>query len=94
MGLSINFHGSLSRKIVGWDVSDSLEESSTCMALKKYFYKYFPKKGVLIHSDRGVQYTSKEFRKVLKKHNAVQSMSRKGNCWDNISVPDSRSIIL
>lgn len=75
-----------SRKIVGWDLSNSLEAASTCMALKKYFYKYSPKKGVLIHSDRGVQYTSKEFRRALKKQKAVQSMSRKGECYDNAVV--------
>ncbi len=72
-----------SRKIVGWDLSKNLEAESTCMALKKYYYKCNPGKGVMIHSDRGVQYTSRDFRKILKKQKAVQSMSRKGNCWDN-----------
>ncbi len=37
----------------------------------------------MIHSDRGVQYASDDFRKILKKHHFIQSMSRKGNCWDN-----------
>jgi len=72
-----------SRKVVGWDLSETLEASSTCKALEKYFYKYSAKRGVLIHSDRGIQYTSDNFRKILKKEKAVQSMSRKGNCWDN-----------
>ncbi len=44
-----------SRKVVGWDLSDSLDASSTCMALRKYYYKNSPGKGVLVHSDRGVQ---------------------------------------
>ncbi len=72
-----------SRKVVGWDLSESLEAESTCMALKKYFFKCNPCNGVMIHSDRGVQYTSEEFRKILKNNKAIQSMSRKGNCWDN-----------
>ena len=38
---------------------------------------------LIIHSDRGVQYACKDFRKVLLKHRFVQSMSRKGDCWDN-----------
>ena len=42
-----------------------------------------PGAGLIIHSDRGVQYACKDFRKVLKKHGFIQSMSRKGNCWDN-----------
>jgi len=38
---------------------------------------------MMIHSDRGVQYASQDFRKLLKKNGFIQSMSRKGNCWDN-----------
>ena len=37
----------------------------------------------MIHSDRGVQYASQDFKKALKKHGFIQSMSRKGDCWDN-----------
>ena len=40
----------------------------------------------MIHSDRGVQYVSQDFRKVLKTHGFIQSMSRKGNCWDNVAT--------
>jgi putative transposase len=42
-----------------------------------------PPNGLMHHSDRGVQYASKAYQKVLKKHGMVCSMSRKGNCWDN-----------
>jgi putative transposase len=42
-----------------------------------------PAKGLIFHSDRGSQYASQEFRKVLKQNKMIQSMSRKGNCWDN-----------
>jgi len=42
-----------------------------------------PGKGLMIHSDRGVQYASQEFKSCLKNYGFIQSMSRKGNCWDN-----------
>ena len=41
------------------------------------------KKGMLFHSDRGVQYVSKKFTNVLDSYGIIRSMSRKGNCWDN-----------
>ncbi len=75
-----------SRKIVGWDLSKSLEAKSTCKAFKKYQFKYGSDEGLLVHSDRGIQYVSKEFRQILESIKAEQSMSRKGNCWDNAVV--------
>lgn len=76
-----------SRKVVGWDLSESLKADSTCKALNKYLQNGVAA-GLIIHSDRGVQYASKDFRKILNSIQAVQSMSRKGNCWDN-SVAES-----
>lgn len=75
-----------SRKIVGWDLSSSLAAKSTCKAFQKYLFKYGADKGLLVHSDRGIQYASKDFRHLLKSIDAKQSMSRKGNCWDNAVV--------
>jgi putative transposase len=75
-----------SRKIVGWDLSESLAAESTCKAFRKYLFKYGEEDGLLVHSDRGIQYASKEFRQILESINAEQSMSRKGNCWDNAVV--------
>ncbi len=72
-----------SRIIVGWDLSASLDRSSVIRALKKAIARRRPPKGLMIHSDRGVQYASREFRKLLAKYGCTQSMSRKGNCWDN-----------
>lgn len=72
-----------SRIVVGWDLSQSLERHSTIHALKKAIWRRRPEKGLMIHSDRGVQYASADFKTVLKSHKFVQSMSRKGNCWDN-----------
>lgn len=76
-----------SRSVVGWDLSESLECHSLINAFDKAVVRRRPDKGLMIHSDRGVQYASKEFRKNLKSHvkshGFIQSMSRKGDCWDN-----------
>jgi putative transposase len=72
-----------SRKVVGWDLNKSLSADSTCNAFKKYLYRNNNPKGMLVHSDRGIQYASEKFRSLLESVEAVQSMSRKGNCWDN-----------
>ena len=72
-----------SRMVVGWDLSSSLDRKSTVRALRKAIMRRNPKAGLLIHSDRGVQYASYDFRNVLERHVFKQSMSRKGNCWDN-----------
>ncbi len=71
-----------SRCVVGWDLSGSLERHSVIRALNKAIIRRRPGRGLMIHSDRGVQYASQDFKKVLKKHSFIQSMSRKGNCWD------------
>lgn len=72
-----------SRLVVGWDLSSSLERFSVIHALNKAITRRRPGKGLMIHSDRGIQYASLDFRAALEKHGFVQSMSRKGNCWDN-----------
>ena len=72
-----------SRMVVGWDLSQTLERHSTIHALKKAIWRRRPEQGLMIHSDRGVQYASADFRAELKAHKFIQSMSRKGNCWDN-----------
>ncbi len=71
-----------SRKVVGWDLSRKLTAESTCNAFRKYLYRCNHPQGVLVHSDRGIQYASEQFRSLLGSVDAVQSMSRKGNCWD------------
>lgn len=72
-----------SRKVVGWDLSESLDSQSTVNAFDKALWNRTPKAGLLVHSDRGIQYASKHFRSRINKHGCKQSMSRKGNCWDN-----------
>ena len=72
-----------SRMVVGWALSSSLSTQMVLTALYRGIRARRPGPGLIIHSDRGVQYACKEFRQVLEKHNFVQSMSRKGDCWDN-----------
>jgi transposase InsO family protein len=72
-----------SRMVVGWYVSTSLSHEGVLQALYRAIWRRKLPDGVMIHSDRGVQYCCEGFRKVLAMHKFVQSMSRKGNCWDN-----------
>jgi putative transposase len=72
-----------SRMVVGWALSSSLSTEMVLTALKRGLRNRRPGARLVIHSDRGVQYASRDFRKVLEKHQFVQSMSRKGDCWDN-----------
>ena len=72
-----------SRIVTGWSVSRSLNHEMVTEALQMGIWRRRPEKGLMIHSDQGVQYACDDFRNMLKKHRFVQSMSRKGNCWDN-----------
>jgi putative transposase len=71
------------RRIVGWAVSDSPDSSLTLQALTMAYYSRSCPDGVMFHSDQGCHYTSEAYRKGLKKYGIKQSMSRRGNCWDN-----------
>ena len=77
-----------SRIVVGWDLSESLDRHSMIHAFQKSLWRRRPPSGLLVHSDRGVQYASADFGNLLSKNGFIQSMSRKGNCWDN-SVAES-----
>jgi transposase InsO family protein len=72
-----------SRMVVGWCVSRSLGHEMVLAALHRAFWLRRPPKGLVFHSDRGIQYCCDGFRKVTAFLKIVQSMSRKGNCWDN-----------
>lgn len=73
------------RKVIGWSLSQSMHAAVTVVAAYKMaLINRGICKGLIFHSDRGVQYASEEFRELLGKGDmVVQSMSRKGNCWDN-----------
>ena len=72
-----------SRRIVGWAFSSSLESSLVVSAFEMACQSRKPRDGLVFHSDQGVQYASFEFRQALARLEVVQSMSRKGDCWDN-----------
>lgn len=69
--------------IVGWSMSDRMCKSLVINALYEACRRRNPKAGLLLHSDRGSQYCSKEYQKIIEKRKFICSMSRKGNCWDN-----------
>lgn len=74
------------RKIIGWAFSDNLSTSDTIIpAWEMALAKTTITKELIFHSDRGVQYASDKFTSLIKNYNGLikQSMSRKGNCWDN-----------
>jgi len=72
-----------SRKIVGWSLSSSLSAELVTRALMMAIIHRNPEPGIIFHSDRGSQYTSNAFRKLLKSYKIEQSMSSTGNCYDN-----------
>ena len=72
-----------SRMVVGWALSSSLSHETVVVALKRAIRRRGPTNGLVFHSDRGVQYACTGFRDELEGHGFVQSMSRKGDCWDN-----------
>jgi putative transposase len=71
------------RKVVGWSCSDSPDSSLTCAALRMAFESRGRPTGVMFHSDQGCHYTSLQYRQLLWRYRMIQSMSRRGNCWDN-----------
>ena len=71
------------RKVVGWSMDTSMKTELCMTALDLAVGRENPGEGLIHHSDRGVQYASHEFRQALLEKHFVQSMSRKGNCYDN-----------
>jgi len=72
-----------SRQVIGWALDDHMRTSLCLQALKMAYGRKKPTKGLMHHSDRGSQYASSAYREELALMGMRQSMSRKGNCWDN-----------
>ena len=72
-----------SRKVVGWSMRYSLHTILVNDALLMAIKRRNPSKGLIYHTDRGSQYASYEHRDLLKQYGIIQSMSKKGDCWDN-----------
>ena len=72
-----------SRKVVGWSMDDNMETSLVNNALQMALHNRTPPPKLIWHTDRGSQYASDAHRELLEEHDILQSMSRKGDCWDN-----------
>lgn len=71
------------RRVVGWAMSDTADADLVVQALDHAWEQRGRPHGVMFHSDQGSQYASRKFRQRLWRYRLVQSMSRRGNCWDN-----------
>jgi len=81
------------RMIVGWSMGTRLSSELATSALSMAILHRTPSEGLLLHSDRGVQYASEPFRKMLSENKMIQSMSRKGDCWDNACAENFFSLL-
>jgi transposase InsO family protein len=72
-----------SRAVIGWSMDKTMTKELVCDALNMALIKRNYPSRVIVHTDRGSQYCSKEYQNIINKYNLISSMSRKGNCWDN-----------
>jgi transposase InsO family protein len=72
-----------SRRVIGWALDRTLEAALTLQALRQALVRRRPTPGLVHHSDRGVQYASRDYTQLLQDHGIQISMSRKANPWDN-----------
>ena len=75
-----------SRQILGWSIWESLEAGGAIQALNRALARRRYPRGVIHHSDRGIQYACREYRQQLERCGLVASMSRKANCYDNAAM--------
>lgn len=75
-----------SRRVIGWAISNRMKKDLAIRALNMAIALRRPPKGCIHHTDRGSQYCSHDYQKILKKHSLTASMSGKGNCYDNAAV--------
>ena len=71
------------RRVVGWSLSTQPKANLVVAALDMAYMQRGQPRGIMFHSDQGSQYASRLFRQRLWRYRMVQSMSRRGNCWDN-----------
>jgi transposase InsO family protein len=72
-----------SRRVVGWSMGSRMKAKLVTDALRMAIWQRQPSAGLIVHSDRGSQYASNVYRRLLQAYDLVGSMSRKGDCWDN-----------
>ena len=77
------FQDKLTRRIIGWAISETMTADLVVKALEMALRRGLIKRGAIVHTDRGSQYVSNAYRQLLARHDLRQSMSGKGNCYDN-----------
>lgn len=75
-----------SRMVVGWALSERMTASLVCNALQMAIWRRKRPQGVIVHSDRGSQYCSHDYQKLLADNNLICSMSKRGDCYDNAAM--------
>ena len=75
-----------SRRVVGWAMDKRMKKALVIRALMMAVNLRKPPRGLIHHSDRGSQYASDTYQRLLKQYGMIASMSRKGNCWDNAPI--------
>jgi putative transposase len=75
-----------SRRIVGWSMSARMKADLVCQALQSAYWRRKPPAGLIMHSDRGSQYAADSHRQLIEEYRMIQSMSRRGSCWDNAAM--------
>lgn len=74
------------RRVIGWSISERMTATLVGDALTMALWRRHLPKGVIVHSDRGSQYCSAAYQKLLSKHQLICSMSKKGDCYDNAAM--------
>jgi putative transposase len=75
------------RRVIGWSISERMTAILVSDVLTMALWRRQKRpKGVIVHSDRGSQYCSAAYQKLLKKHQVISSMSKKGDCYDNAAM--------
>ncbi len=81
-----HFDKEWSRAVIGWELQSSMTENLVIRSLNNAIKNRKPKAELIVHTDQGSQFRSKRYKKLLSKNNLIQSMSYKGNCYDNAAV--------
>ncbi len=71
-------------RVVGWSMSATIDAALVCAALRSACWQRKPAAGLLVHTDRGSQYASHDYRQLAGQFGIQMSMSRRANCWDNV----------
>lgn len=75
-----------SRAVIGWELQSSMTQNLVIRSLNNAIKNRKPKAELIVHTDQGSQFRSKRYKKLLSENNLIQSMSYKGNCYDNAAV--------